>query len=65
MSEHFVAHLKIEKVERHTNQDRGSASHGSKSDRVIDEVTQITIKGKTLEALVSKLGQHIEIIEEE
>lgn len=64
-TERYVAELKIEKIERTTNQDRQSASHGSVSDRVLDSVTKIIIKADTLERLVDKLGKHIEIIEED
>lgn len=63
---HFVAHLKIEKVEKPESaiRDRG-VPDSVRPGRVIDEVTQITIKGDTLENLVSKLGKHIAIIEED
>lgn len=63
-STHFVAHLKIERVDvplqapnRTVNPDAGK--------RVISEVSQITLKSNTLSKLIEKMGQHIEIIEED
>ena len=58
VSTHYVAHLKIEKVEV-----RDTRAEANKRD--ISEVTQMTIKGKSLETLTEKLGRHIAIVEEE
>lgn len=63
-TERYVAELKIEKIERRTNEDRHSASSGQVSERILDSVTKIIIKADSLEKLVEKLGKHIEIIEE-
>ena len=60
---HFVAHLKIEKVEKEPRSMSGD--RGKTPPRVIDEVTHLTIKADTLEALTEKLGKHIAIIEED
>lgn len=59
---HYVAQLKIERVDKVENRDRQSAS-GDKRD--ISEVTQLTIKADSLESLVEKLGKHVAIIEED
>ena len=56
---HFVASLKIEKVEKSTSPDPGA-----RPGRVIDETAHITLKSETLGHLIEKLGKHIAIIEE-
>lgn len=55
---HYVAHLKIEKVERteDPNVDKGQRK------RTIDEVTQINLSEKELSALVKKLGLLLGIV---
>lgn len=53
----YVASLKIEKVTP------GQVQHTSEK-RLIEEVTQLTIKAETLPALIEKLGKHVNIIEE-
>ena len=57
---HFVATLKIEKIDR--PEPPRQQPHDMK--RQIEEVTQLTIKADTLEGLTRKLGAHIAIIEE-
>ena len=57
---HFVASLKIEKVERNTNPDP-SARPG----RVIDEVTHITLKSESLDKLKEKIAGHVALVEED
>lgn len=59
MSVHYVASLKIEKVDK---DQRPLGQNGPKRDTT--EVTQMVIKGDTLESLIRKLGAHIAIIEE-
>ena len=63
MSTHFVAQLKVEKIER---PDRGTVHRAPDQmpDRDKTEVTQLTIKADTLPELITKLGKHIEIISE-
>lgn len=63
-SEHFVAHLKIEKVMKNSGNPNRSIESQPQA-RVIEEVTSITLKGKDLDTLVDKLGKHIAIIEED
>lgn len=58
MSTHYVAHLKIERVDV-----RETRPEGNKRD--VSEVTQLTIKGNSLKSLTEKLHKHVEIIEEE
>ena len=55
---HYVAHLKIEKVEQTAdpNVEKG------KRTRLIDEVTQINLSDKQLSALVKKLGLLLGIV---
>lgn len=65
MSTHYVAQLKIEKVEKVDLRVSLQSSIPSEPKREISEVTQLTIKGDTLESLVLKLGKHIQIIEED
>lgn len=57
MATHYVAQLKIERVDV-----RETRPEGNKRD--INEVTMLTIKAETLESLILKLGKHVEIIEE-
>lgn len=59
-SEHYVAHLRIEKIERTAdpNVDKGQRQ------RTVDEVTQIVLKADDLDKLVNRLGAHIALIEE-
>lgn len=69
MSTHYVAQLKIERVDKVEPPRSGGYGGGSgpvptDSKRDISEVTQLTIKGNTLDALIEKLGKHIQIIEE-
>lgn len=62
MSTHFVAHLKIERVDIEST---GGRSMPGDTKRNVSEVTQLTIKADTLAGLTKKLGAHIRIIEED
>lgn len=65
-NEHFVAHLKIERVERTAGSSAGTPGQQmSKLERAMDEVTQMTVKAPTLAGLVVKLRAHIAIIADE
>lgn len=58
---HFVANLKIEKVER---QPQAVGERGNVPPRVVEELTHLTIKAEDLDTLTDKLGKHIALIEE-
>lgn len=58
---HFVATLKVERVQRNVQ----STNAAGKVDRVIDEVTHMTIKASDLESLKSRLNGHIKLVEED
>lgn len=57
-TEHYVARLTLEKVERTVDKN----VHNGRQDRVVDEVTTLTIKEKDLSVLITKLGLHLEIV---
>lgn len=61
MSTHYVAQLKIERVDKPDSQGRMVPPEPK---REVAEVTQLTIKAETLPSLIEKLGKHIVIIEE-
>lgn len=60
MSVHYVAQLKIEKIEKPEMSSR--PTQGDQRDK--SEVTQLSIKADDLPTLVTKLGAHIAIISE-
>jgi len=60
----FTAHLKIEKVNKKQNADRGSASHGAVSRDVV-ETLNLTIKASTFTRLQEKIAAHVSILEED
>lgn len=61
---HYVAQIKVEKVVRRENKDRGSANFG-KTTRDIVETVNLTIKGGTLERLKVKVSEHVSLLDEE
>lgn len=61
ISEHYFAHLKIEKIERTVTRGQATSQNG-KGSRVIDEVTQLGIRADSIEELASKLRAHLAII---
>lgn len=63
MSQHFVAHLKIERVDK-IEQQAGRSFNPNTGTRDVTEVTQFTIKADDLQTLIGKLTRHIQIIEE-
>lgn len=65
MSVHYVANLKVEKVtkpERPGSPTMANSRDTIKSEREVDEVTQMTIKADSLDSLVGKLIQHLGIV---
>ena len=64
MSTHYVATIKVEKVERTENRDHGSALKGQVK-RDIVEVTHLTIKSSSLDGLQEKVAAHINLLDEE
>lgn len=65
MSTHYVAQLKIERVDRTEPAQRQIHQVPPEPKREVSEVTLLTVKATTLDALTEKLGKHIAIIEED
>lgn len=67
MSTHYVAQLKIERVDKTSPSERSPhrSSTDSEPKREVSEVTLLTIKGDTLDGLVARLSKHLAIIEED
>lgn len=63
-SNHYVAHIKVEKVRRRENQDRGSSNHGA-TNRDVVETVNLTVKAESLDRLKEKIAMHTNLLDEE
>lgn len=61
-SEHYVAHLKVEKVVRRVTTDR--ANQGTTSRDVVETVN-LTVKAQSLTGLKEKISAHVSLLDEE
>lgn len=60
----YVANLKIEKVKKRVNQDRGSSTQGA-TIRDTVETLNLTIKASSLTRLQEKVSAHVSMLDEE
>lgn len=71
MSTHYVAQLKIERVDKPEPPSSSSRSYPPQPDmltegkREISEVTMLTIKAEDLQSLLDRLGKHIALVEDD
>lgn len=65
--EHFVARLVVERVQ-HVREEQSSSSFSrgteplSPTERVVDELTSVTVKQSALDDLKQKLTAHVDLI---
>lgn len=63
MSQHYTAHVRIERVTKDTRT-TGYGTNNNETERQVTEIVNLAVRSEELHKLIDRLNGHLELVEE-